>query len=77
MTVSDLAEYLKVSDSTIYRLLRSGHIPFSLKRDNGFYFHRHEIDRWIAERQAKNWTKRKRASAESTSPARTPAFEFV
>jgi excisionase family DNA binding protein len=59
MTVSDLAEYLKVSDSTIYKLLRSGHIPFSLKRGNGFYFHRHEIDRWIAERQAKNWTKRK------------------
>ena len=54
MTVSDLAEYLKVSDSTIYRLLRNGHIPFSLKRGNCFYFHRHEIDRWIAEQQAKN-----------------------
>ena len=54
MTVSDLAEYLKVSDSTIYKLLRSGHLPFSLKRGNGFYFHRHEIDRWIAEQQAKN-----------------------
>jgi excisionase family DNA binding protein len=54
MTVSHLAEYLKVSHSTIYRLLRSGHIPFSLKRGNGFYFHRHEIDRWLAEQQAKN-----------------------
>ena len=54
MTVSDLAAYLKVSPSTIYKLLRSGNLPFSLNLGNGFYFHRHEIDRWIAELQTKN-----------------------
>lgn len=54
MTVSDLAKYLRVSPSTIYKLLRSGHLAFSLNLGNGFYFHRHEIDQWIAEQQAKN-----------------------
>jgi len=53
MTVDDLADYFKVSQSTIYKLLRTGQFPF-LKRGNAFFFDKHEIDRWVAERQAKN-----------------------
>ena len=62
MTVDDLAEYLKVSHRTVYKLLRYGQFPFSLKRGDGFHFDRHEVDRWIAEHEARNWTKRKRTS---------------
>jgi PTS system nitrogen regulatory IIA component len=53
MTVNELARYLKVSHRTIYRLLRSGHLPI-LKRGDGFYFDRNEINRWIADRQIKS-----------------------
>jgi excisionase family DNA binding protein len=53
MTVNELARYLKVSNRTIYRLLRSGHFPI-LKLSDGLYFDRNEIDRWIAERQIKS-----------------------
>ena len=67
MTVDDLAQYLKVSRRTIYKLLRSGQFPLSLKRVDGFYWDRYEVDRWIAQHQAKNWTKRNRTKAESTS----------
>jgi len=54
MTVDELADYFKVSQSTIYKLLRTGQFPFSLKRGNAFFFDKHEIDRWVAERQTKN-----------------------
>ena len=53
MTVNELARYLKVSHRTIYRLLRSGHLPI-LKISDGLYFDRNEINRWIAERQIKS-----------------------
>jgi excisionase family DNA binding protein len=52
MTVSELAEYLKVSHSMIYRLRRDRHLPF-LKLGGSFYFDPIEIERWIAERQNK------------------------
>jgi excisionase family DNA binding protein len=56
MTVAELAEYLQVSHSTIYKLLRNRHLPF-LKLGGGFHFDRHGIDRWIAERQTKSGAK--------------------
>jgi excisionase family DNA binding protein len=51
--VDELAEYLKVSTSTVYKMLRNGHLPF-LKIGSGFRFDKHEIDRWIAARESKN-----------------------
>jgi excisionase family DNA binding protein len=53
MTTSELAEYLKVSQSTIYKLLRNGSVPF-LRLGSGFYFERREINKWIADRQLKS-----------------------
>jgi excisionase family DNA binding protein len=53
MTVDELAEYLKVSTSTVYKMLRNGHLPF-LKIGSGFRFDKHEINRWIAARESKN-----------------------
>jgi excisionase family DNA binding protein len=52
MTVSELAEYLQVSHSTIYRLRRDRHLPF-LRLGGSFYFDPFEIQRWIGERQNK------------------------
>jgi excisionase family DNA binding protein len=53
MTVRGLAEYLAVSHSTIYKLLRKGHLPF-LKVGGQYRFDKDEIDRWIANRQVKD-----------------------
>jgi len=55
MTVSDLAGYLAVSNSTIYKVLRKGtaHLPF-LKIGGEYRFDKDEIDRWIAEQQTKS-----------------------
>jgi excisionase family DNA binding protein len=51
MTVGELAEHLQVSNSTIYKLLRTGHF---LKIGSDYRFDRHEIDRWIKDQQPKS-----------------------
>lgn len=48
MTVEQLASYLSLSKSTIYKLTSSRDIPFS-KRSKKIYFKRKEIDKWILE----------------------------
>ena len=52
MTVNELAEHLLVSHTTIYRLLRYGHLPF-FKVGGAYRFDRYEIDRWVAHRKVK------------------------
>lgn len=69
MTVDELAEYLQVSNSTIYKLLRTGHLPF-LKIGSDYRVDRHEIDRWIKDQQPKGWPKKERASALRRQPER-------
>jgi len=50
MTVRELADYLRVHPSTIYRLLKQKRIPaFKVGRD--WRFSREIIDRWRLERQ--------------------------
>ena len=45
MTVRDLAAYLQVHASTIYRLLKRGQLPaFKVGRD--WRFNREQIDKW-------------------------------
>lgn len=46
MTVPEVAKFLKYSTKKIYRLCRSGEIPF--KRNGGNYrFWRPEIEKWL------------------------------
>jgi putative molybdopterin biosynthesis protein len=45
MTVRELAEYLRVHPSTIYRLLRHGTLP-AFRVGSDWRFSREEIDRW-------------------------------
>ena len=47
LTIQDVAEYLRVHPSTIYRLLKKKQLPaFKVGRD--WRFDREEIDRWRA-----------------------------
>jgi excisionase family DNA binding protein len=52
LTLENVAEYLRVHPSTIYRLLRKKQLPaFKLGRD--WRFHRESIDRWRTEAEHK------------------------
>ncbi len=50
LTVTELAEYLKISRSMIYRLLKRGELP-GFKIGNDWRFNAEEIDRWLEERK--------------------------
>ena len=45
-TVKEVAAYLNVHTSTIYRMLRQGILP-AFKIGSDWRFHREAIDRWI------------------------------
>jgi excisionase family DNA binding protein len=51
MTVEDLAAYLQVHPSTIYRLLKSRFIP-AFKIGSDWRFNREAVDRWITQRES-------------------------
>ena len=52
LTVKDLAHYLKVHPTTIYRLLKDGHLP-AFKVGSDWRFNAEEIERWCVEREMK------------------------
>lgn len=47
MTISDLAEYLQVSKSSLYKLVQQGKVP-GQKVGKHWRFHKEVIDRWLA-----------------------------
>lgn len=46
MTISDLAEYLQVSKSSLYKLVQQGKVP-GQKVGKHWRFRRGAIDRWL------------------------------
>jgi excisionase family DNA binding protein len=52
LTVNELAHYLKVHPSTIYRLLKNRQLP-GFKIGSDWRFNLEEIDRWRLESQRK------------------------
>jgi excisionase family DNA binding protein len=50
MTLSELAEYLRVHPSTIYRHLKKGEIP-CWKMGSDWRFNREQIDKWRIEQE--------------------------
>jgi excisionase family DNA binding protein len=52
LTVTELAGYLKISRSMIYRLLKRGEIP-GFKIGSDWHFNLDEIDQWLAKRRIK------------------------
>jgi len=50
MTIGELAEYLKLSKSTLYKLCQEGKVP-GQKVGRHWRFHRAVVDRWLGERE--------------------------
>jgi DNA binding domain, excisionase family len=53
LTIEELAAYLKISKSTLYKLVREGRIP-SQKIGRHWRFRKEAIDRWLEARRAGN-----------------------
>ncbi len=70
MTVSELAEHLLVSHTTIYRLLRNSHLPF-FKVGGAYRFDRDEIDEWAAHRKVKTANSATRISNDAITEPRS------
>jgi len=56
LTIDELAAYLKISKSTLYKLAQSGEVP-GQKVGKHWRFRRDIIDQWLAD--SKQTTKRK------------------
>ena len=50
LTIEELATYLKISKSTLYKLVREGRIP-SQKVGKHWRFRKDAIDHWLAEKK--------------------------
>lgn len=46
LTIDDLAEYLKISKSTLYKLAQEGAVP-GQKVGRHWRFHRDAVDQWL------------------------------
>lgn len=57
LTLRQVAEYLKVTERTLYRLVQEGQLP-AFKVGNSWRFRRDDLDRWIT-KQARNLTRAK------------------
>jgi excisionase family DNA binding protein len=52
LTVQDVAQYLKLNPSTVYRLLKEKQLP-AFKIGSEWRFNRGSIDRWRADAEQK------------------------
>ena len=46
MTISDLAEYLQVSKSSLFKLVQTGRVP-GQKVGKHWRFHKESVDEWL------------------------------
>ena len=53
MTIKEVADYLKITEKTAYRLVAAGDLP-GFKVGGSWRFRRSEIDRWIDRQSAKS-----------------------
>ncbi len=51
MTIVELAKYLKISRSTLYKLAQEGKLP-AQKVGRHWRFHRDAVDAWLNQRRA-------------------------
>jgi excisionase family DNA binding protein len=52
LTIQELAEYLKISRSTLYKLAQEGKVP-GQKVGKHWRFHRGAVDAWLKNRESK------------------------
>jgi excisionase family DNA binding protein len=50
LTIRDVADYLKVTQRTLYRLVQEGKLP-AFKVGNSWRFRRDDLNRWISDQQ--------------------------
>ncbi len=50
MTPNEVAQYLRIHYTTLYRLIRRGEIP-AFKVGSDYRFRRDAIEKWVAEKQ--------------------------
>ena len=55
LTIEDLSDYLKISKSTLYKLVREGSIPCQ-KIGRHWRFRKEAIDRWLEDSSVKRKT---------------------
>jgi len=48
LTIREVADYLKITERTLYRLVQEGKLP-AFKVGNSWRFRREDLDRWISE----------------------------
>lgn len=53
LTIDELSKYLRISKSTLYKLVREGRIP-SQKVGRHWRFHKENIDRWLGEEKKRH-----------------------
>ena len=53
LTIEELSTYLKISKSTLYKLVREGRIPCQ-KIGRHWRFRKEAIDNWLEEKRADN-----------------------
>jgi excisionase family DNA binding protein len=58
LTIGELSAYLKVSKSTLYKLVREGKVPCQ-KVGRHWRFRKDAIDRWLEEHKPDSPSKRK------------------
>ena len=58
MTIEDLAAYLKLSKSTLYKLCQDGKVP-GQKVGRHWRFHKAVIDRWLGDEDANDFRDRR------------------
>jgi excisionase family DNA binding protein len=58
LTIDDLAEYLKISKSTLYKLAQEGALP-GQKIGRHWRFHRDAVDDWLRTERPKTRSTRK------------------
>ena len=59
MTIEDLSDYLKISKSTLYKLVREGKVP-SQKIGRHWRFHKDAIERWLKNDDSRSRSKNQR-----------------
>jgi excisionase family DNA binding protein len=71
MTLEEVAAYLRVHESTVYRLLKKQSIP-AFKLGSDWRFNQESIDKWIAQGEQEHATPRQgRRPPSSESPPAT------
>ncbi len=52
LTIREVADYLKITERTLYRLVQEGKLP-AFKVGNSWRFRREDLERWISDQQSR------------------------